>query len=320
MDIWESLIGAPPQGPEETQRIAQQLRRNAEYGLLGQLTGDRVLAPAGQGMRESSFKKAGSLQKALQEQQRRDLTKSENVLTRTLQQSLQNERIQHERGAYTPLEIGDGGEYLPTNPYTGATRDVVGKPASPKPPPGAAAYEKAVYDDVKELSKRLQPYSEVTSATKAIDRLIRPYVNKNEEGKWRAGNIPGIGRGQGLPGAQILRSEKGNEIFGRVNELRNIILQIRSGAAVTESEAVRLDAALQQLNTATDQNWLDQYIMAREQLDLAIDSIYQGFARPGVVSEYRNNPYGTPIMPVGEFGADEDALGTPWEDFGGSDG
>ena len=55
MDIWESLIGAPPQGPEETQRIAQQLRRNAEYGLLGQLTGDRVLAPAGQGMRERSF-------------------------------------------------------------------------------------------------------------------------------------------------------------------------------------------------------------------------------------------------------------------------
>ncbi len=74
--IYETLIGAPPSGEEETRATARQLRGRQELGMLGVITGDEVLSKLGAGMMSQTQKRVEGLQKTRQkgivEQRERD--------------------------------------------------------------------------------------------------------------------------------------------------------------------------------------------------------------------------------------------------------
>ena len=74
--IYETLIGAPPSGEEETRATARQLRGRQELGMLGVITGDPVLGKLGAGMMNQTQKRVEGLQKTRQkaiiEQRERD--------------------------------------------------------------------------------------------------------------------------------------------------------------------------------------------------------------------------------------------------------
>lgn len=63
-DLYETLIGAPPSGPEETRATAQQLRRQSDVGALGMLTRNKGIAPLGQVMMDESQEQILGLQKS----------------------------------------------------------------------------------------------------------------------------------------------------------------------------------------------------------------------------------------------------------------
>ncbi len=64
--IYETLIGAPPSGEEETRATARQLRGRQELGMLGVITGDPVLSKLGAGMMNQTQKRVEGLQKTRQ--------------------------------------------------------------------------------------------------------------------------------------------------------------------------------------------------------------------------------------------------------------
>lgn len=65
-DIYSSLIGAGPSSAQQQMIIAAALRKQKALGQLGQLTGDRVLAPLGQGMGKEADTYADQLQQQRQ--------------------------------------------------------------------------------------------------------------------------------------------------------------------------------------------------------------------------------------------------------------
>jgi hypothetical protein len=50
MDIYRALIGDPPTEEEKLQAVAKMLRARSNLGMVGQMTGDRVISPVGQQM------------------------------------------------------------------------------------------------------------------------------------------------------------------------------------------------------------------------------------------------------------------------------
>lgn len=60
-DIYSAIVGEPPTEREKLQAIAQQLRKRQMIGQLGQITGDKVLAPMGSSMVDTANTQAEGL-------------------------------------------------------------------------------------------------------------------------------------------------------------------------------------------------------------------------------------------------------------------
>lgn len=62
-DIYSDIVGEPVSDRERLMMLAQKLRKQQQIGQLGQITGDRVLAPMGAGMVQQAGEQAESLGK-----------------------------------------------------------------------------------------------------------------------------------------------------------------------------------------------------------------------------------------------------------------
>jgi hypothetical protein len=60
-DMYSALVGGAPTDQQSQMALAQALRRQSQLGQLGQLSGDRVLAPAGENMVADAQKGATSI-------------------------------------------------------------------------------------------------------------------------------------------------------------------------------------------------------------------------------------------------------------------
>lgn len=87
VDIYRALIGAPPEQEEKQAAIADILRRKGAFGMVGQLSGDPVLAQAGQSMQNESQQMAQMLQRGNENtqqfglEQQRQQQAQQNALT-----------------------------------------------------------------------------------------------------------------------------------------------------------------------------------------------------------------------------------------------
>lgn len=60
-DIYSAIVGEPVSDQERLMAIAQKLRKQQQIGQLGQITGDKVLAPMGAGMVDTANTQAENL-------------------------------------------------------------------------------------------------------------------------------------------------------------------------------------------------------------------------------------------------------------------
>lgn len=89
MDLYEYLIsGAPKQA--EIPAIVEQLRKRRGFGELGQLSGDKVLAPFGQGL----VKQADSYAGQMQDTRQKDADNAQTAKYQTGQLDYQNQVLQ----------------------------------------------------------------------------------------------------------------------------------------------------------------------------------------------------------------------------------
>lgn len=221
--------------------LAQGLRNRRQTGELAILSGDKVLAPLGEGLyNEAIDKEAGALSIKAGE-----VLSAEDArrwgLDETMGRRKQTEVERHNR-AMEEL----GGLQL----YRAQRMD-----------------EKDFDTNVRRLSEKMTQYGipELRNDVDRVGGLIDKYK----------GDLPGVGATAWVPDA--LLSKEGVEFRQAIATVRNKLLKIRSGAAVTDPEMARLAEELGQRLGGTDR-----------EIALAWPSITEGISmlENGILSGY----------------------------------
>lgn len=232
--------------------LAQQLRNRRQTGELALLTGDRVLAPLGEGLVNEALDKEGTSLNI----QANEVAAGENTRRFGLEQAMLGRRqTEVERHNRAMEEIG----------RLTAARARLG-------------VQNQFDNNVRRLSESMTRLGipELKQDVAAVSDLLAKHEGED---------LPGFGATSVLPDAML--SNEGVEFRQAVARVRNKLLKIRSGAAVTDPEMARLADELGAKLGGTDREirlaWPD--IMAGIQ---AIESgIVSGFD-PEVVETFES--------------------------------
>ena len=137
---------------------------------------------------------------------------------------------------------------------------------------------KAVTSMSKELVKANVPKLE--ASFESLDKVLKPYIN--EDGSLK-GNIPGAGA-TGI-GPQMFLTKEGTEVRQTISAIRNQMLAMRSGAAVTDPEAARLYEEIGIFLGGSDEDILYGLQLIRDVSDRNRDFIHQGYS-DAVIEEW----------------------------------
>lgn len=214
-DIYSALVGEPVSDREKLAMLAQKLRKQQQIGQLGQITGDRVLAPMGAGIMKNTndiaerlgqqgstdrwrktqdaMNERSVLARAAEAEENRKFTAGQNALERALRRELEGMR---------------------------QSKDAKTEAAAKK---DLARY---VERYGKEIGKAELPAMEsyITDA----DKILGQYDGKD---------LPGIG----FMDFSSKYSQEGSSTRQAVQAVQNALLKALSGAAVTQSEFERLE-------------------------------------------------------------------------------
>lgn len=275
MDIYRALIGEPPTEEEKLAALAAQLRMRNNQGMLGQLSGDKVLAPVGKGLSSAADEQAQQL--GVRGESARYRKYQENASAGNLAQSAAEQKWR-EKNAVDERAHELALERLRTE----GDLKVAGARAAPTSmsEKDKAKYARQLSHD---LDKANAPF--LNSSYKALDDALRPFVDPVTGGK-KAGvkDIPGLGAGSILPHA--LTSKEGRPVRQAVTNLRNQFLKMASGAAVTNPEAARMYEAIGTALGGTDEDVLYGLGLLRSMKDSSEENIYAGYD-PEVIEMYQ---------------------------------
>jgi len=213
-NIYEMLMGAAPTKSDQMKAIADTLRQNRDLGMLGQLTGDRVLSPLGAGM----MKQADATPLQFQNTRQHDV---DNAQTKDYQdwQKKQAADSLSETRRWHDLE----------SEYQNRMADAANARAT-------GVDNKSQNSEVRWLSAKMNSsgLDELQQAVSNFNLTVSKYKDP------KTGNIPGVGGLSNFPGvAAATGGEGGKQVRSSLASVRNAILKARSGGAVTDGEAKR---------------------------------------------------------------------------------
>ena len=268
-DLYAAIIGEPPEEQVRLKALAAQLRGQQDYGRLGMLTGDKVLAPLGSSIAtgaDSTAERLGQQASTNRWRKSQESMAKEAVLARAkeaeamrqfqAQQNAENRALQRalaQQSQANALEIAK-------------LRNTSG-------PYGR---------DLERLSKEYVKANlpELSAGFKTLDDALAPF--RNEKGEIR-GDVPGIGATGLVPGGLI--TPAGRPVRQAVSALRNIVLRARSGAAVTSQEQARVYEEIYTLLGGSDKDVLRGMDMLRSTVESQKEAIYAGF-NPDTVATF----------------------------------
>lgn len=238
-DIFDELIG----GGTDPKALAAALRRQNQLGQLGQLSGDRVLSPLGSNMSSQAFTSAQEVPLAKYRTQSLDVQREgmkaradEAAKDRALQRSIA--MMNNERA----LDVA-GIQAMRNQGLSAAQK---------------ALAQREMRKEVERLSGKVNTtkLGQLQSALKLAGGVLKKYPTGGIPGVGGMQNIRTMGIGTGLTGAmEALGFDKGGKgVQTDIAPLMNIILQARSGAAVTDPELNRMlvESGLTQFSTDED--------------------------------------------------------------------
>ena len=254
--------------PEMQRALASGLRRSSEIGALAQLTGDEVLAPFGQGLSARTQQSVLSEAQNIQKKKQRELTKSyyDQMSDQFGQTHALNIRKQEEVERHNRMLLKYG---------TPAERRL------------AAAEKKRFDDNVRKYSETMTRMGipELKGDIMRVTNILDQY---REGGEKYGQGIEGVGGGGWKPG-RILGDE-GIALRQAIASVRNKLLKVRSGAAVTDPEMARFaDELVEQIDGAgTDRELLltfPEIAAGAKNIELGIGAGYPG----GVIAQWEQN-------------------------------
>jgi hypothetical protein len=296
-DIFDELLGG---GRADPATLAAALRRQNQLGQLGQLSGDRVLGPMGANLQAGAMESAQAVPLARYRTESLDVQRSgqrqqaeESEKNRALQRSIA--AMNNERA----LDVA----------AMGAMRNR-----------GLSAAQQAVAQ--RELRKEVERLSGKVNTTKLGQLQSALKLASGVLQKYPTGGIPGIGGmqnvrtagiGTGLTQAmEAMGFDKGGtKVQTDIAPLMNIILQARSGAAVTDPELNRMlvESGLTQFSTDEDFRHGVQNLMRMYNQELT--NLTAGY-EPEVLDLYRSRgglqALEDPTAAQADVGAEVDAM------------
>jgi hypothetical protein len=223
IDIYSAMIGEPPTDREKIAALAEKLRGRNMLGSLGQITGDKVLAPLGKGISAETEDQA------------------EKIANRGIV-SQQLDRADNLAKMKDEYELGRLGKEQDFNRGEHALDRALQRELEAMQQAGLNARDKDNVDkEALKEKKQLDAYRVrfSTQLEKAGLPELESYIGT-------ANKVLDQYKGKGIPGIGILdfsgrTTQEGSNVKQAIQAVKNTLLKARSGAAVTEPEADRLE-------------------------------------------------------------------------------
>ena len=272
-DIYSAIIGEPTSDKEKLMMIANQLRKRQMLGQLGQLTGDRVLAPMGAGMVKQVGEQAEDVGRRGEQARYRQYQEGASLRSdaRAKETLASNEKMSGlDRAAAMERERMGNAAMLEAARIRATQSDKEDAKLEKE-------RRKALASGIKDLSGRLAKgrFEELDVAFKQADVKMAPYAGQD---------LPGFGMGKysPLPTSVAFRAAV-------LAPAKNLTLAARSGATVVDQELLRLAQEMEAMSPlASDEQFLDAYGRFRERYEAQKQGIKAGF-HPDIVAEYEAN-------------------------------
>ncbi len=277
-DIFDELVGEGAPAPE----LIAALRRQRSLGRVGALSGDKSIARLGGAEYDDAMKQAAGIR----DTRERDKAREDNRAFQKWQQEEANaQREEARRYQYTALrQARDLAEAQMQN-----QRDLVGLRAAGA---GSAANKARATQMAKlESALRTSGIGNVWSAVEGAREVVDKYTEKDAQGNVTGyKGVPGVGglanvRTLGLGTAANLGDDEGKLNQAKIAALQNLVLQARSGAAVTDPELQRMLAETGLTMWSSDKDFLRAFPELIKKAEQATQNVLAGYD-PDVVREY----------------------------------
>lgn len=190
-DIYSALIGASPSSAEKQATIANALRRQNMLGQIGQLTGDRTIAPVGQGM----VQQAGQFAQQLQGGRQFDREAAQRDRSQDQTQFYQEGQLGHMRDSLEETKRSNTLQHIYQMMMAQAAQEKAEKTGT-----GSGKIPRLRQGDIKEL----QDLGQTIGTVQGLEKFLE------EGGKFGAVEVNGMP----LPGARGLSNTMASMGFG----------------------------------------------------------------------------------------------------------
>lgn len=282
-DIFDEILG--DENAVDPATLIKQLRRERQLGQLGELSGDRVISPMGQRMQAGAIENATGLRNARRALQAQRDTSAYRDRTLDLQEASEKGRREDsaaQRSLMMSLHEMDNKARLEAARIRAQKMQGLSQAQQ-------LVQQRFDQSQQAQLANRLSTskLGDISAALKLASGVLDEYPE---------GEIPGVGgveniRSGGIgtlathiPG--IGSGKAGRDVQAKLAPLQNIMLMIRSGAAVTDPELQRslVEAGLTKFSTDEDlRKGLPNILKIYKQ---SVNNLLAGY-HPRIVDEYR---------------------------------
>lgn len=286
MDIYAALLGDPPTEEEKLQALARRLQVSRNLGIIGQMSGDRVMAPVGKQLFDAAEAQAEDMgrrgetarYRRYQENQSRDALAQDAAV-----QAWREKDAIAERGHDFALErLRQAGD-LELERLRQKREDKATATAQRALQKEFDSKLAALGDDMTRVKM-----PEIMKAVEQADKEIAKYYSVDPKtGKAKLKDIPGMGAGKYSP----LKDAR-NTRNALVAPIRNILGYMRSGATITPEEMDRLmEEYTGGSMWSSDEDFIQSYGRLKERIKAIEEGVYRGYT-PEVQETYRTGRRG----------------------------
>lgn len=283
-DIFDELIGPAGASPQD---LISALRRQRNLGQIGALSGDKNIARLGGAQYDDSIKQATGIR------DRRDRASAQAEQRALMQQQYAEANADRDaQREYQYAALKQAGQL--SREQTRNALEVAGLRESRDNDKAQAAAKKARDQQLNKLeaAMRTSGIGNVWSAVSDAKGVVDEYTDKDAKGNVVGyKGVPGVGglannRTWGIGTAtQIGSGPKGKENQAKIAALQNLVLQARSGAAVTDPELQRMLAETGLTTWSSDEDFLRAFPRLMQKAEESVRNTLAGYD-PEVVDEY----------------------------------